>query len=53
MTCGCTVTKLRNFKYMHVAPKIAQICDFVYKSNANWDFRSPNSYNCDYFHFND
>ena len=29
---------------MHVGPKIAQICDFVYKSNANWDFRS-NSYN--------
>ena len=28
---------------MHVGPKIAQICDFVYKSNANWDFRS-NSY---------
>ena len=30
--------------YMHVGPKITQICDLVYKSNANWDFRST-SYN--------
>ena len=36
------------FKYVHVGLKIAQICEFVYKSNANWDF-SSNSYNCDYF----
>ena len=32
---GGTVLKLRNFLYMHVGPKMAPKCDFVYKINAN------------------
>ena len=33
---GGTVPKLRNFLHsMHVGPKKAQNCDFVYKINAN------------------
>ena len=33
-----TVPKLRNIVYMHVGPKMAPKCDFVYKINANWVF---------------
>ena len=36
-------SKLRNFLYMHVGPKMAPKCDFVYKINANWVF-SHSSY---------
>ena len=35
---GGTVLKLRNFLYMHVGPKMAPKCDFVYKINANLVF---------------
>ena len=35
VTPGGTVLKLRNFLYMHVGPKMAPKCDFVYKINAN------------------
>ena len=38
VTPGGTVLKLRNFLYMHVGPKMAPKCDFVYKINANWFF---------------
>ena len=38
VTPGRTVLKLRNFLYMHVGPKMAPKCDFVYKINANWVF---------------
>ena len=34
----CTIPKLRNIVYMHVGPKMAPKCDFVYKFNANWVF---------------
>ena len=40
LTLGGTVLKLRNFLYMHVGPKMAPKCDFVYKINANWVFFS-------------
>ena len=43
VTPGGTVLKLRNFLYMHVGPKMAPKCDFVYKINANWVF-SHSSY---------
>ena len=43
-----TVLKLRNFLYMHVGPKMAPKCDFVYKINANWVF-SHSSYKYAYF----
>ena len=33
-----TVPKLRNFLYMHVGPKMAPKCEFVYKINANSSF---------------
>ena len=46
---GGTVLKLRNFLYMHVGPKMALICDFVYKINANWFF-SHSSYKYAYFY---
>ena len=36
VTAGGTVPKLRNIVYMHVGPKMAPKCDFVYKINANW-----------------
>ena len=38
VTAGDTVLKLRNIVYMHVGPKMAPKCDFVYKINANWLF---------------
>ena len=38
VTAGGTVLKLRNIVYMHVGPKMAPKCDFVYKINANWVF---------------
>ena len=44
-----TVLKLRNFLYMHVRPKMAPKCDFVYKINANWFF-SHSSYKYAYFY---
>ena len=44
------VRKLRNFLYVHVGPKMAWKCDFVYKINANWVF-SQSSYKYVYFHF--
>ena len=44
-----TVLKLRNFLYMHVGPKMAPKCDFVYKINANWVF-SHSSYKYAYFY---
>ena len=46
---GGTVPKLRNFLYMHVGPKKAQECDFVYKINANLFF-SLGSYKYAYFY---
>ena len=46
---GGTVPKLRNIVYMHVGPKMAPKCDFVYKINANWVF-SLSSYKYAYFH---
>ena len=46
---GGTVLKLRNFLYMHVGPKMAPKCDFVYKINANWVF-SHSSYKYAYFY---
>ena len=49
MTPGGTVLKLRNFLYMHVRPKMAPKCDFVYKINANWVF-SHSSYKYAYFY---
>ena len=49
VTPGGTVLKLRNFLYMHVGPKMAQKCDFVYKINANWVF-SHSSYKYAYFY---
>ena len=48
VTPGDTVLKLRNFLYMHVGPKMAPKCDFVYKINANWVF-SHSSYKYAYF----
>ena len=47
---GGTVPKLRNFLHMHVGPKKAQNCDFVYKINANWVF-SLSSYKYAYFYY--
>ena len=44
-----TVPKLRNIVYMHVGPKMAPKCDFVYKINANWVF-SLSSYKYAYFY---
>ena len=44
------VRKLHNFFYMHVGPKMARKCDFVYKINANWVF-SQSSYKYAYFYF--
>ena len=38
-----------NIVYMHVRPKLAPKCDFVYKINANWVF-SLSSYKYAYFH---
>ena len=35
VTAGGTVPKLCNIVYMHVGPKMAPKCDFVYKINAN------------------
>ena len=49
VTPGGTVLKLRNFLYMHVGPKMAPKCDFVYKINANWVF-SHSSYKYAYFY---
>ena len=46
---GGTVPKLRNIVYMHVGPKMAPKCDFVYKINANWVF-SLSSYKYAYFY---
>ena len=46
---GGTVLKLRNFLYMHVGPKMAPKCDFVYKINANWVFLHS-SYKYAYFY---
>ena len=46
---GGTVLKLRNFLYMHVGPKMAPKCDFVYKINANLVF-SHSSYKYAYFY---
>ena len=37
------------FLYMHVGPKMAPKCDFVYKINANWVF-SHSSYKYAYFY---
>ena len=49
MTAGGTVPKLRNIVYMHVGPKMAPKCDFVYKINANLVF-SLSSYKYAYFY---
>ena len=49
VTPGGTVLKLRNFLYMHVGPKMAPKCDFVYQINANWFF-SHSSYKYAYFY---
>ena len=52
VTPGGTVSKLRNClykNYMHVGPKMAPKCDFVYKINANWVF-SLSSYKYTYFY---
>ena len=49
VTPGGTVLKLLNFLYMHVGPKMAPKCDFVYKINANWVF-SHTSYKYAYFY---
>ena len=49
VTPGGTVLKLRNFLYMHVGPKMAPKCDFVYKINANWFF-SHSSYQYAYIY---
>ena len=49
VTPGGTVLKLRNLLYMHVGPKMAPKCDFVYKINANWVF-SHSSYKYAYFY---
>ena len=49
VTPGGTVLKLRNFLYMHVGPKMAPKCDFVYKINANLVF-SHSSYKYAYFY---
>ena len=49
VTPGGTVLKLRKFLYMHVGPKMAPKCDFVYKINANWVF-SHSSYKYAYFY---
>ena len=35
---GGTVLKLHNFLYMHVGPKMAPKCDFVYKINCKLSF---------------
>ena len=35
---GGMVSKLRNFLYMHVRPKMPPKCNFVYNINANWVF---------------
>ena len=43
-----TVRKLRNFLYMHVGPKMAPKCDFVYKINANLFFSHSS---CKYAYF--
>ena len=48
VTAGGTVAKLRNIVYMHVGPKMAPKCNFVYKINANWFF-SLSSYKYAYF----
>ena len=44
-----TVLQLRNFLYIHVGPKMAPKCDFVYKINANWVF-VLSSYKYTYFY---
>ena len=49
VTPGGTVLKLRNFLYMHVGPKMAPKCDFLYKINGNWVF-SHSSYKYAYFY---
>ena len=49
VTAGGTVPKLHNIVYMHVGPKMAPKCDFVYKINANWVF-SLSSYKYAYFY---
>ena len=49
VTAGGTVPELRNIVYMHVGPKMAPKCDFVYKINANWVF-SLSSYKYAYFY---
>ena len=49
VTTRGTVPKLRNIVYMHVGPKMAPKCDFVYKINANWVF-SLSSYKYAYFY---
>ena len=45
-----TVPKLRNIVYMHVRPKMAPKCDFVYKINANWVFHLVHNYKYAYFY---
>ena len=49
VTAGGTVPKLRNIVYMHVGPKMALKCDFVYKFNANLVF-FLSSYKYAYFY---
>ena len=49
VTAEGMVPKLRNIVYMHVGPKMAPKCDFVYKINANWVF-SLSSYKYAYFY---
>ena len=49
VTPGGTVLNVRNFLYMHVGPKMARKCDFVYKINANWLF-PQSSYKYAYFY---
>ena len=46
VTPGGTDLKLRNFLYMHVGPKMAPKCDFVYKINATFSaFSHSNNIN--------
>ena len=43
------VPQLHGITHMHVGPKMAPKCDFVYKINANWVF-SHSSYKYAYFY---
>ena len=40
--------RLQSYVTFSTCMSARKLLNFVYKSNANWDFRS-NSYNCDYF----